>query len=173
MKDDFVELPYPYTDYVIRRDGLVINQRTGESVELKKGNNTPYIGVTLRKDDDESRSYTAHLHRLLAIAFVENHTGLPIEKLQVNHIDGNKLNNDVDNLEWVTQADNIRHAYATGLQRHENKVKITSEDGQVFEFKNQKRASEFLHVNPASLSEALNSDVRTKCAGYTVERVKK
>ena len=54
------------------------------------------------------------IHRLVAEAFIEN----PLNKPQVNHKDGNKGNNNADNLEWVTQSENTRHAYTTGLLRH-------------------------------------------------------
>lgn len=51
------------------------------------------------------------VHRLKAIVFIPN-----IEnKEQVNHIDGNKSNNDLSNLEWVTRSENMRHAYRIGL----------------------------------------------------------
>lgn len=51
------------------------------------------------------------IHRLVAKAFIPNPLNLP----EVNHIDGNKLNNNVDNLEWVSREENIQHAYRIGL----------------------------------------------------------
>lgn len=52
------------------------------------------------------------LHRLLAITFIPN----PLNKPQVNHKDGNKLNNALSNLEWATRKENIQHSFDTGLR---------------------------------------------------------
>jgi len=53
------------------------------------------------------------IHRLIAIAFIPN----PNNYRTVNHIDGNKQNNDISNLEWCTQKENCKHAFRTGLHK--------------------------------------------------------
>lgn len=69
-----------------------------------------YVHIKLCKDN---KGHYKSVHRLVADAFIPN-----IEnKREVNHIDGNKLNNSVDNLEWVTSSENQKHAFNLGLQK--------------------------------------------------------
>lgn len=68
-----------------------------------------YYTVKLCKDNKYS---CKRVNRLVAETFIENKEN----KLEVNHKDGNKLNNRVDNLEWCTRSENELHAYKTGLK---------------------------------------------------------
>lgn len=69
-----------------------------------------YLCVTLYKNNTR-KSY--HVHRIVAMSFINNYDNLP----QVNHIDGNKQNNNINNLEWCTNQENIQHAWEIGLKK--------------------------------------------------------
>jgi len=71
-------------------------------------NNSGYYYITLCKD---GRHCCLKVHRLVAMTFIDN----PNNLLEVNHKDGNKLNNCVDNLEWCTHSENHKHSYSMGL----------------------------------------------------------
>lgn len=69
-----------------------------------------YLRVTLYKEGKAKRFL---VHRLVANTFLENKSNKP----QVNHIDGNKTNNQINNLEWVTSSENNKHAHKIGLNK--------------------------------------------------------
>lgn len=83
-------------------------------------------------------------HRLVALTFIENN--YPDTKIQVNHIDGDKSNNVLSNLEWMTPSENDLHAFKTGLKKIVNKkmVKITFLNGESKIFNSNTEASEYL-----------------------------
>lgn len=62
-------------------------------------------------NDGKPKSF--RVHRLVAKAFIDN----PFNKPHVNHLDGVKSNNFIDNLEWVTMSENQKHAFKNGLNR--------------------------------------------------------
>ena len=83
-------------------------------------------------------------HRLVAQLFIPNINGKPC----INHIDGNKKNNHVNNLEWCSHKENTRHAITTGLIdkvcKIQRAVKVTHiQSGVIFEFETMKQCCKF------------------------------
>lgn len=97
--------------YKVTRDGRIRSNIKPGGAWLKPNvNSRGYLCVSLWVDGKQK---THHLHRLIALHFVPGYQ----EGLQVNHIDGNKLNNDLSNLEWCTASENMKHAYRNGLTK--------------------------------------------------------
>ena len=102
-----------YSNYRVSSSGRVKNKRT-KKVLKAHSDRYGYPQVVL---SEQGSKKTRSIHRLVAKAFVDGD-----DSLQVNHIDGNKQNNNVDNLEWVTQSANARHAYEIGLMCRSDKA---------------------------------------------------
>lgn len=85
---------------------------TGRILNNREVNNLGYVRIRIA-----GKRYS--LHRYIAKLFVPN----PENKPEVNHKDGNKLNNRADNLEWATRSENQKHAYKLGLQKPSEKQK--------------------------------------------------
>ena len=96
--------------FEVSRDGRVRNRFNQKELTLTLLNGYP--GFATRKTR-KGRAYAYKAHRLVAFAFLGPK---PSPRHVVNHKDGDKLNNHADNLEWVTPAQNVRHAFRLGLQ---------------------------------------------------------
>jgi len=91
-----------FETYSVSSDGRVFSNKRSGQIELSPSMSTGYAKVTL-SNGGEKKNW--QVHRLVAELFIPNRKNLEI----VNHIDGDKLNNDVSNLEWVTRKGNARH----------------------------------------------------------------
>ncbi len=110
-----------FPNYEVSNRGRIRNKRTGlilTQIPDKDG----YLRIHLGNDRTVKR-----VHRLVASAFISN----PFNKPHVNHIDGNKTNNCIDNLEWATSRENNVHALNTGLRKISRPVRIV-ETGEIF-----------------------------------------
>jgi hypothetical protein len=99
-------------EYIISSKGRVINPNSGYELE---GEITPK-GYKRYYFNNRTLGYKANKfgHVLVAEAFVEN----PNNYGEVNHIDNNRLNNKVENLEWVTRSMNVKHSFSLGNKTH-------------------------------------------------------
>ena len=126
-------------DYQVSNFGRVKSFKHRKPLIMKPGVDAygyPQVGLC------RNNKHNSHkIHRLVAMAFIPN----PLNKPEINHIDGCKSNNHVDNLEWVTAQENSRHAYATGLQ-----VARQGEDGTTAKLTNKQ--AEFIRNNPDGLT---------------------
>jgi hypothetical protein len=109
--------------YLVTDKGRVWSRFTRRSLTPYKGANGYYC-VNVRNSDGKRFAQT--IHRMVAITFLN-----PVEgKTHVNHIDSNKLNNCVTNLEWCTNAENRAHSVKAGTHSHgqeHTSAKLTSE----------------------------------------------
>ena len=97
------------TNYAVHTFGWIKNLKTGKILK-------PFLnpsGYYLIDIFANGIRKTCQVHRLVAKAYIPNPSNLPV----VNHIDGNKLNNSVYNLEWCTIRENIQHGWRTGLMK--------------------------------------------------------
>ena len=96
-------------NYAVDVDGKIYNRKTGNALKQRL-NRDGYSVVELWKENKKT-VYT--VHRFVAKAFIPNPDNRPC----VNHKDGNKANNKVENLEWVTYSQNTIHAFELGLMK--------------------------------------------------------
>ena len=100
--------------YKVSLIGNCILNEKGKELKVQK-NTSGYLYVNLCHN---SKSYKKYIHRLKAIAFIENKNNCK----EVNHIDGNKLNNDLNNLEWVTSKENKIHAFENNINKYKGET---------------------------------------------------
>lgn len=121
-----------FSRYFATSDGDVVSRNynhTGMEMKLSgKTTKDGYIELLLR-DDNGKRKYVRK-HILIARAYIPN----PYNKPQVNHKDGDKFNCRPDNLEWVTQSENIQHGYNNNLYSRKRPILCITPTGEHKEF---------------------------------------
>lgn len=152
--------------YKISNLGNVINCISKNELKGSLSKNG-YIYISLYKN---KKRKTYKLHRLVAITFLEN----PNNKSQVNHIDGNKQNNKVSNLEWCTQSENQIHAfknrlnygrYGTENGHHRKIIQFDKNMNKLKEWDYMTDAQNKLGINVANICNCCKGKIKT-IGGY-------
>jgi hypothetical protein len=144
---------YLNTKYLVSVNGEIINEKTNKKL-IPQDNGKGYMKVTL---SIEGRQIQRYVHRIVAECYLLN------KSIQVNHKDGDKLNNNVSNLEWVTNSENQIHAHQTGLKKNGNELwngKFSKEEIiKIKELKKngipQYKIAEIMRVSKSTISEIL------------------
>ena len=138
-------------DYEVSSTGEVRRIKTNKLLTPHLSING-YLRVTLY---DNGKTKIMRVHQLVAQAFIPN----PNDLVEVNHKDGNKLNNRVDNLEWCTHFDNAQHAIRNGLYQSIKIQRIDSK-GVTCEYTSIREACRQNRMSPSTLCRHLNSIYR-------------
>lgn len=154
-----------FPDYSVTKDGRVYSHFTDKYIKpFLREDSYDYWYVNLYRNGLKSKH---SIHRLVAKAYLPN-----IEnKAQVNHIDGNKFNNNLDNLEWVTASENGKHAYKLGLSKvsdyhkkclieRQNKIVLDTSNG-IF-YNSAKEAASIINMNASTLMSYLRGERKNK-----------
>lgn len=125
------------TDYEISNKGNVRNKITGNNIKTRVVKQLGYVLVKLQVGSKgEKRQKSFRVHRLVAKAFIPNPDNLP----QVDHINGIKTDNRVENLDWVTGKENTARAFKNGL------AKISSDEHMKYMTDKTKKACVIVDV---------------------------
>lgn len=107
MNSEFTSIP-GYDDYIINTDGIVAK------ILKTQMNKTGYKYISLTKNKCGGSKHV-YIHKLIGMTFLG--AKYDQKNMCINHMDGNKLNNNINNLEYVSFSDNLKHAYKTGLRK--------------------------------------------------------
>lgn len=174
--DDFKEIPNTNALYFINKNGIL--KRGGKILTpvLKNGYNSYSLSVS-------NKVKVVYAHRLVAHAFIPN----PENKPQVNHKNGIKTDNRIENLEWATYSENIRHSfselgrvhiglkgnlngmYKVRAELHPKSKPVKCSNGIIYG--SRKEAARQLGVNAGNITLICNGK-RKSIKGYTFEWIK-
>jgi len=159
-----------FPDYFIHSDGYVISRKREKERRMSgnmRGGNNHYVTVTLMQNGIQAgRS----LHRLVAEHFLDRVDG----KNEVNHKDGNKLNNAVGNLEWSSPKENMRHSVKTGLwtsPTKEHYKMMRQRAGQSVALFTMEEASDLMEMMAALKLSSRKMAVIVGCSRPTIQRL--
>ena len=146
--------------YTVNDKGEFFSDNSGK-MKTRDRSGTEYQIINFMTVDGKKRTFRAHRLVLMAFNPVKN-----MDKLEVNHIDGNKKNNTLSNLEWCTGSENQKHAFKTGLQKarrgeSSNFSKLKEKDIDLIfklrkEGKTQQQIADIVNCSSSNISYILN-----------------
>jgi len=157
-----------YERYLIDKNGRIYDTKRNKYM-CQWVDTVGYYQCTLR--DSNNKKHYKRVHRLVAETFIPNPDNLP----QVNHKDGNKLNNDIRNLEWCTNSENTQHGYNKGLYKYKSRchaINVYDKSGNYLKtFKSIRSMCKELKINRKTVTMILKGEKVTNNYNYLFEYV--
>ncbi len=159
-----------YKGIFLDKDTLDIykKKKNGNLIKLSKWiDNLGYYMISFKID---GKKYWKRIHRIIAETLIPN----PNNYGQINHKDGNKLNNTVDNLEWCTNQYNTREAYDNNLYKSKKECPIRAINkttGQILNFNSIRKCAEELSLNRKTITSILKNEKKTNNYEYNFEYI--
>jgi hypothetical protein len=157
------------TSYFITEDGKCYNSKTNKYLKGQENYKNHYFSYILTMPDGSKKR--CYAHRLVAEAFIAKPEDK--NKNQINHKDGNKLNNSVENLEWVSAKENSQHAIENELKEHKPVFCFNKDKILVAKYKTVIEAEKAAKISASLISQELNKEIKTLSGGFYWSREEK
>lgn len=143
-----------YKDFSVDEDLNIYNKRTGRKITPHLGSDG-YMQVACQAQKD--KFVHERVHVIYAHCFIPN----PNDYKYINHIDSDKTNNNLENLEWCTNSYNVAHGWHSGNRIHKNNTHVIVEDkdGNKTEFDSIRKLSEALHLDRHKVARILKGEI--------------
>lgn len=159
--ETYVRLPNSMFDIRINNRGEIKSFETDYETPNIYTNRKGYLTSWYKSNDSQTVNYL--IHRFVALFFIpipDRLKDVPLRELHVNHIDGDKNNNTIDNLEWMTNVENMQHARENGLFSDEKPVlALCVSTGVITRYKSLTDTCKAFNIKPSVLSIHLNQKV--------------
>lgn len=151
-----------YDGFLVDDNLKFYSKRTGKELTPSIGSDG-YMQVQYR--DDNGKSHHNRVHVILAHCFIPNYNNYKY----VNHIDSNKLNNNLENLEWCTNSYNVKHGWDSGNRIHQNNTKVSVYDldnNFIQSFKSIRQCGEKMNIDRHKIARVLKGELKEDYLGY-------
>lgn len=150
------------TWYYITEDGKCYNTKTNKYLKGQENYKNHYFSYNITLPNGSKKRL--YVHRLVAEAFLEK--PLDKNKNQINHIDGDKSNNCVDNLEWVTAKENSEHCLQLELKKVRHVFCFNKEQKLIAEYLSIAEAAHSTNISWSIIQQEVNKKIKTLSGGF-------
>lgn len=148
------------TNYYITEDGRCYNSKTGKYLKGQTNHKNGYVSFNITLPDGKKKRL--YSHRLVALNYIEN----PHNKKEVNHKNGDKQNNCVDNLEWVTSKENKQHGFENELYKGCHVFCFNKNKELVAEYKTINEAARAVGISISQINQEIHKSPKALANGF-------